>query len=481
MQCTGDLEVESCPWVITVIRAQGYRPLRPENSWRPIVSVVVDEHQHYEVNLGCDGQNPNLKECFIMRGTDDRSPVDIKLYHQASSKKKHKKRCLVAMTSLSLQALSKLKGTEKSFKIPLSSVSRPSIRGSARGRTVSVHLVAKLEVPKAQARLHELHDSSTSEDYYDNIMSSGRSSPTSESESDRTSNFPCSSRAITPPVSPESSGIRIRRGYISDTDDDRPLDEHVKLINDSYESSTFMDNVDLSAVVLTSDDVPIALSLLPRYTERISVDNSLSFIDALVDSFSSYRELREACSDSEYERVLEKLTSEWYFVGASLVALSGLDAAVFGFSSSSLFSINSFAQSSIALGSVASGIGLAIDGWFLLIYSGANAKKFQKLARDIYGKYLFFCISSRLPAVCMFISACALMAFLLAVAWSAWPTAVLTMCFISGILISLQFIIYGLHCVVVCMADIIRRVCRGLMWCARKPPDNISEHNVLEK
>ncbi|KIK37333.1 hypothetical protein CY34DRAFT_92923, partial [Suillus luteus UH-Slu-Lm8-n1] len=137
---------------------------------------------------------------------------------------------------------------------------------------------------------------------------------------------------------------------------------------------------------------------------------SLSFIDALVDSFSSYSELRGACSDSEYARILEKLTSEWYFVEASvrdvitvLVVLM-LDAAMFGFSSSSLFSVNAFAQSAIALGSVASGIGFAIDGWFLLVYSGANAKKFQKLARDLYGKYPFFCISSRLPAVCMFAS-----------------------------------------------------------------------------
>ncbi|KAG1735994.1 hypothetical protein EDB19DRAFT_1722862 [Suillus lakei] len=456
MQCTGELE--SRPWVITVIRAQGYQSLRSENSWRPIVSVVVDEHQRYEVNLGCDGQNPNLRERFMMRGADDRSRVDINVYHQALSKKKRKKRYLVATTSLSLQALSKLKGTASSFKIPLNPVVRPAMRGLARGRTVSVSLLAKLEVPEAQARLGVSHDSLTLEDQYDDDMISHmRSSPTFDSGSDsgRTSNLSCSSRTITPPVPPEFSGIRIRRGYTSDTDDDRPLDEHVKLINDSYDSSAFTDNADLSA------------SLLPRYTEQISVDNSLSFIDALVDSFSSYSKLREACSDSEYERVLEKLTSEWYFVGASLIALSGLDAAVFGFSSSSLFSVNTFAQRAIALGSVASGIGLAIDGWFLLVYSGANAKEFQKLARDVYGKYLFFCISSRLPAVCMFVSACALMTFLLSVAWSAWPTAVLVMCFIAGVLICLQFIIYGLHCAVVCMTEIIRRARRGLMWCVR--------------
>jgi hypothetical protein len=105
-------------------------------------------------------------------------------------------------------------------------------------------------------------------------------------------------------------GILICRGYISDTDDDRPLDEHVRLTNASYENSTSIDNDD--------DLIYIAPSLLPRYTEQISVDNSLSLIDALVDSFSFYRELREANSDSEYEHILEKLKSEWYFVGASV-------------------------------------------------------------------------------------------------------------------------------------------------------------------
>ncbi|OAX36532.1 hypothetical protein K503DRAFT_744218 [Rhizopogon vinicolor AM-OR11-026] len=472
--------MEPRPWVFTVIRAQGYQQLRPEKAWRPIISVVVDEHQCYEVNLGCDGQNPNLKEHFIMRGEEVRSRVNINVYHQAQSKKKHKKRCLVATTSLTLQALSKLKSTEHSFKIPLSVAARSSIRGLGRGKSNSVYLIAKLEVPEAHTRLP--YDSSMSEDHFDeNIMSLGSSSLVSESESDGSTSFPCSSRAITPPVSPELSGIRTRRGYYSDTDDDRPLDEHVILINESYESSSFLNNDDFCFVGRESSLVSIAPSLLPRYTEQISVDNSVSFIEALVDSFSCYRELREACSDSEYERILEKLNSEWYFVGASLVALSGLDAAVFGFSSGSLFSVDSFARSSIAIGSVASGIGLAIDGWFLLVYGGANATKFQKHALDIYGKYLFFCISSRLPAVCMFVSACALMAFLIAVAWSAWPNAVLVMCFMAGILISLQFIVYGLHCVVVCMAKAVKAMRSGLMRCVRRPSNNVSEHSVSEK
>ena len=81
----------------------------------------------------------------------------------------------------------------------------------------------------------------------------------------------------------------------------------------------------------------------------------------------------------------------------------------------------------------------------------------------------------------MFVSACALMAFLIAVAWSAWPNAVLGMCFMAGTLIGLQFIVYGLHRIVVFMTEIIRAVRRGLMWCARRPLNNVSEDIVSEK
>jgi hypothetical protein len=48
-------------------------------------------------------------------------------------------------------------------------VARSAIRGSGRGKVVSVYIIAKLEVPETQARL--VHDSSTSEDYLgDDIM-----------------------------------------------------------------------------------------------------------------------------------------------------------------------------------------------------------------------------------------------------------------------------------------------------------------------
>jgi hypothetical protein len=48
----------------------------------------------------------------------------------------------------------------------------------------------------------------------------------------------------------------------------------------------------------------------------------------------------------------------------------------------------------------------------------------------------------------MMLSATALMVFLLGVAWRAWRAAVLVMCFVAGLVGTLQYLVYGLHQVV---------------------------------
>ena len=63
----------------------------------------------------------------------------------------------------------------------------------------------------------------------------------------------------------------------------------------------------------------------------------------------------------------------------------------------------------------------------------------------MYNTYFFFALTCRLPILCMALSAVSLMAFLLAVAWTAWPTAVLVMSFVAGFLLTSQFVIFGLH------------------------------------
>jgi hypothetical protein len=153
---------------------------------------------------------------------------------------------------------------------------------------------------------------------------------------------------------------------------------------------------------------------------------------------------------------------------------------VFGFSSGNLFSLDSFAKRSLIISTVAAVIGLFIDVWFISAYSDADVRRFQvssfvtvkvhgtdlgqqTLAVDIYGSY-FFALSSRLPLVALIISVLALVGFLGAVAWVAWPTAVLVMCGITGVLISLQFIVCDFHRLVLCLARILRGAWLGAVY-----------------
>ena len=83
---------------------------------------------------------------------------------------------------------------------------------------------------------------------------------------------------------------------------------------------------------------------------------------------------------------------------------------------------------------------------------------------DIYGSYFFFALSSRLPLIALIISVLALVGFLVAVAWVAWPAAVLVMCGITGLLVSLQFIVFGFHRLALCLAWILRGIWLGAVY-----------------
>ncbi|KAH9159763.1 hypothetical protein EDB89DRAFT_2045521 [Lactarius sanguifluus] len=124
-----------------------------------------------------------------------------------------------------------------------------------------------------------------------------------------------------------------------------------------------------------------------------------------------------------------------------MLLLHSVDTTVFGFSSGNLFDVDSVAKRGLIISSIAAAIGLFVDVWFILAYSGADVRKFQTLAVDLYGSYFFFALSSRLPLVALFVLA--LIAFLGAIAWNAWPAAVLVMCVLAGLLVNLQFIVYA--------------------------------------
>lgn len=115
---------------------------------------------------------------------------------------------------------------------------------------------------------------------------------------------------------------KVYNGYWSDSDHARSEDERDPLLkhrdNDPNVVSQLSDSEDSTRVQVTDHKHWFAASILPAYTETISIDSQISTIDSIVDSFSPYRELREARVDSEYERVLTELCAEWRFVGGSV-------------------------------------------------------------------------------------------------------------------------------------------------------------------
>ena len=89
----------------------------------------------------------------------------------------------------------------------------------------------------------------------------------------------------------------------------------------------------------------------------------------------------------------------------------------------------------------------------------------------MYNTYLFFSLTCRLPILCMALSTVSLMSFLLAVAWTAWPTAVLVMSFVAGFLLTSQFVVFGIHRLInfgvwtvrVAWRAVVRRSGRGVL------------------
>ncbi|KAI9442943.1 hypothetical protein H4582DRAFT_2072008 [Lactarius indigo] len=163
-----------------------------------------------------------------------------------------------------------------------------------------------------------------------------------------------------------------------------------------------------------------------------------------------HRELREAQatqSDSDFGRVLVKLVQECYFP-----SLCDVDTTVFGFSSGNLSNVNSgVAKRALIISSVASAIGLFVD----------------KFVVDLYGSYFFSVLFSRLPLVALFVAFLALAIFLGAITWTAWPAAVLVMCVLAGLLVSLQFIVYGCHHLALGLAWVVGGARLGVLYVSR--------------
>jgi len=224
----------------------------------------------------------------------------------------------------------------------------------------------------------------------------------------------------------------------------------------------------------------LAASLLPQYTERIPVpsDPEFDIFERVIAAFTVYREMKRARCDDDFDRVFKRLQHEWTYNAGLLVALAGVDMTVLGISPDSLFSVNPLARGAVAVSSIASGLGVACASWFLVRYAWVDLHTFITRAEDILSadtpSYFFFALSARLPSILTLTSTLALMLFLALVAFSAWPMAVIIGCFIVGLLMGLQFLVFG----VLWVAKVVRKVSRSL---ARLFPGTVQEEELTEK
>ncbi|KAH9056887.1 hypothetical protein EDB87DRAFT_1155664 [Lactarius vividus] len=455
------------PWQFTVLRSQNMAMLRPEKSWRPIITLELDGQHKHEVMLGVDGQNPNQRDVMLLHHVHHQTQIKLDVWHKSQSKaKSRKRRHLVASTSMALGDAIKRQGTEPYVVFHLSSVpSIPAMRKKsiAQKSRPCASLLVRLRPPRSVVPFLVEDDRLSSassvgdSDLSDTFVTSG----TDGCEDP----LPWSS-----PISEEPPyGLRRRKkvkGFRIDSE------EECSGESDSHDESYDMypDSPNTNAPSTISVIFP---SLFPTsyVSDIISVASVMSYASSTFDTLTYHRELHEAQAtqlDSNFDQIHRKLVQEWYYIGASLFSIVAVDTTVFGFSSSSLFNVDSIAKRALIISAVASALGLFVDVCFVFVYSGADVRNFQTLAVDLYGSYFFFALSSRLPLVALFVAVLALAVFLGAIAWTAWPAAVLVMCVLAGILVSLQFIVYGSHRLALGLACMVRDAWLGVLYASRR-------------
>ncbi|KAH9013664.1 hypothetical protein EDB84DRAFT_1568564 [Lactarius hengduanensis] len=448
-------------WQFTVLRSQNMGMLRPEKSWRPIITLEVDGQHKHEVILGVDGQNPNQREIMLLHHAHHQTQIKLDVWHKSQSKaKSRKRRHLVASTSMALGDAIKRQGTEPYMELRLSGVPSARRKSIAQKHQLCASLLVRLRPPQSTISFPIEHDHDSDRL---SLASSGDKDPSDTlvtPTTDEPEDPPPWSSAISEEPPP---GLRRRKKVKEDT---KACDIWEPPIPYDESSDTYPDSLEIRTITNAPSTISIIFpSLLPTsyVSDTSSVTSGMSYASSTFDTLTYHRELREAQLDSDFDRIIIKLVHECYFP-----SLRDVDTTVFGFSSGNLFDVDSIAKRALIISSIAAAIGLFVDVWFILAYSGADVRKFQTLAVDIYGSYFFFALSSRLPLVALFVAVLALVVFLGAVAWTAWPAAVLVMCVLAGLLVSLQFIVYGCHRLALGLAWMVRGAWLGVLYVSRR-------------
>ncbi|ETW78749.1 hypothetical protein HETIRDRAFT_410717 [Heterobasidion irregulare TC 32-1] len=170
-----------------------------------------------------------------------------------------------------------------------------------------------------------------------------------------------------------------------------------------------------------------------------------------------YDQLREA---DNYDVISGKLVAEWYTVGASLLGMAALVVTIFGFTPDGVFDLHECVVQFVAVCSVATGVGLAVDVMLLLKFSSASGSRFKILATGVYSSLVFFAITSRVPLLMLAVSVCSMALFLISMSWSiCWQTA-LCISTLAATLLLVQYIIFSVRFVIGSIAHFQRQTIR---------------------
>ncbi|TFK56350.1 hypothetical protein OE88DRAFT_1640322 [Heliocybe sulcata] len=471
-----DAHAEDEVWRLTVVRAYHFERLKQEKSWRPIVQLSVHQEPVQEVMLGVDGQNPNLKMTHLIQGASHESRLDFELCSQAKTKKKSKRRMVLAKTSVTLGEILVRQGPNKLSELQLTCQVAVMRRTSSNGKSGLVRqprLHVRLQPPPSIV-LSRSSTFQSSEPLSRSSTFQTRLSETDEplsSHSERALSETLSVASVPDvpaeppwedPAQTEESTLRRRRrkpkGYhlFSESEcgseDSLLSDGSLAHLIEVEDTTPFLDDFSSSHVqeILERESCGtkrgirhwIAGSFLPQYSpDRVSVLSQHG--SSLLDTISPYHRLNEADGFDEIQKVMTDLQNEWSYVGASLMALAAIDATVFGYTPDGIIEIDSLARQSTAAGALAAAFGLAIDVWLILQYNCTDPRKFQTRALGVFDNYIWFCMTCRVPALCLLVSTASLLFFMCAVAFDLWPTGSLVVCFLTGFLVTSQYILWA--------------------------------------
>jgi len=116
--------------------------------------------------------------------------------------------------------------------------------------------------------------------------------------------------------------------YLSEgeTEETKDCDSWEPLIpSDECPITPHLDTLEIRAYIHVPSTISVIFpSLLPLtyVADNVSIRSGASLASSAFDTLTYHRELREAQMDSDFDQILGRLLSEWYYTGASVSWLS---------------------------------------------------------------------------------------------------------------------------------------------------------------